>query len=174
MNQNNSYFPLFVSLDHKKIVVVGGGEIATRRVRVLLEFSCKITVVAIKASEQIESLSNEERLVLKNRSFKPEDIKNAYFVIAATDDSKVNDFIYECCKQEKCMVNHVGDRAKSDFYFPGIVKEDNLVIGVTASGCDHSLAKEATEFLKKAWMGRGKNDMERNRRWEECCKDQED
>lgn len=159
MNQNNSYFPLFVSLDHKKIVVVGGGEIATRRVKVLLEFSCEITVVAIKASKQIKSLYNEERLVLENRSFEPKDIKNAYFVIAATDDSKVNDFIYECCKQEKCMVNHAGDKAKSDFYFPGIVKEDNLVIGVTASGSDHSLAKEITGLLKKAWRERDKNNI---------------
>ena len=61
---------------------------------------------------------------------------------------KLNDDIYRICKNEGIYVNVASDREKCDFYFPGIVMEDELVVGITASGLDHKKAKKVREEIQ--------------------------
>ena len=71
-------------------------------------------------------------------------------VIAATSEWKINDEIYRICKQEGIYVNVVSDKEKCDFYFPGIFMQDDLVVGITASGLDHKKARRLREEIEKA------------------------
>ncbi len=116
------YFPMFVDLSDKKVIVVGAGTIAKRRIRVLAEFT---------------------------KRYEREDIYDAAVVIAATNDTKTNNDIYSTCKCLGIQVNVCSDKNKCDFFFPGIVKKDHVVVGVTASGKDHKEAKAATEKIKE-------------------------
>ena len=148
--RNKHYFPMFVNLENKNIVVVGGGNIATRRVKTLLKFTRNITVIAPQMTMELQELGKTGQIVTVFRPVKRTDFKQAYMVIAATSEWKINDEIYRICKQEGIYVNVVSDKEKCDFYFPGIFMQDDLVVGITASGLDHKKARRLREEIEKA------------------------
>ncbi|MDY5022543.1 MAG: bifunctional precorrin-2 dehydrogenase/sirohydrochlorin ferrochelatase [Blautia sp.] len=148
--RNKHYFPMFVNLENKNIVVVGGGNIATRRVKTLLKFTRNITVIAPQMTMELQELGKTGQIVTVFRPVKRTDFKQAYMVIAATNEWKINDEIYRICKQEGIYVNVVSDKEKCDFYFPGIFMQDDLVVGITASGLDHKKARRLREEIEKA------------------------
>ncbi len=195
--KNKPYFPMFVDLSDKKIVVVGGGNIATRRVKTLLSFTRNITVVAPqmtaellelgktgkieallrpvkrqdfefaymviaatndwKVNEQVYRVCKEEGVYVnvaddkeKCRPVKRQDFEFAYMVIAATNDWKVNEQVYRVCKEEGVYVNVADDKEKCDFYFPGVYMENELVVGITASGMDHKKARRVRLAIEAA------------------------
>ena len=148
--RNKHYFPMFVNLENKNIVVVGGGNIATRRVKTLLKFTRNITVIDPQMTMELQELGKTGQIVTVFRPVKRTDFKQAYMVIAATNEWKINDEIYRICKQEGIYVNVVSDKEKCDFYFPGIFMQDDLVVGITASGLDHKKARRLREEIEKA------------------------
>ncbi len=153
MSDKKVYFPIFVDLSEKQILVFGGGEIATRRILSLLDFGGDIKVVAPKCTNEILELSTQKLLVHEKRCYIEGEIQLPYMVLAATNDSNVNQQIYYECKQKGILVNVTSDQTKSDFFFPGLVMEEPIVIGVTASGKDHKKAKRITEQIKEMLKG---------------------
>lgn len=148
-NTDKLYFPIFIDLSEKHIVVVGAGKIASRRVRTLLEFAGKITVVAPEISEEILAMAGKGPVQLKKRAFEEADLDGADIVLAITDDKELNKKIGTLCKEKKIPVNTSHDKDLCDFYFPGVVQKENVVVGVTASGKDHKQAKEVTEKIRE-------------------------
>lgn len=143
------YFPLFVDLSAKKIVVIGAGTIARRRVQVLSDFTEHITVIASDIHADIQILANEGKLTVIQKKYEGSDINDADIVLAATNDVILNQKIAEHCIQKHILVNNCSDRSQCDFYFPGIIHTGDIVIGVTANGKDHGKAKQMTEQIKK-------------------------
>lgn len=148
--KNKRYFPMFVDLSDKSIVVVGGGNIATRRVKTLLSFTRNVTVIAPRITVELSELGKTGQIQILNRPVKRSDFRQAYMVIAATNDRKLNDDIYRVCKEEGVYVNVSSDREKCDFYFPGVFMKDEVVVGITASGLDHKKAKRVREEIENA------------------------
>ena len=148
--KNKPYFPMFIDLSDKNIVVVGGGNIATRRVKTLLSFTRNIRVIAPKVTMEMMELGKAGYVELITRPVKRTDFAMAYMVIAATNDWKLNDEIYRVCKEEGIYVNVADDKSKCDFYFPGIYMKDEVVVGITASGLDHSRAKKVRIAIQEA------------------------
>lgn len=144
------YFPLFVDLSKKNIVVIGAGKIAARRVKSLLPFAGKIKVIAPEVSSEITEMaaSSEEVLVIEQRPYEAADLDGADMVLAVTNDKELNTRIGTLCKEKKILVNVSHEKELCDFYFPGVVQKDNVVIGITASGKDHSKAREVTEQIR--------------------------
>ena len=97
--KNKPYFPMFIDLSDKNIVVAGGGNIATRRIKTLLKFTRNITVVATKVTQELMDLGKAGTVTLCIRPVKRSDFANAYMVIAATNDWKLNDEIHRVCKE---------------------------------------------------------------------------
>lgn len=145
-----AYFPLFVDIREEKIVVVGAGKIAGRRIEVLTDFCSSITVIAPEASAQVLSLEAEGKIKLISREYEKADIKGAFMVLAATDNHDINKVVYSDCKEAGIMVNIASDKSLCDFYFPGIVKKGNMVVGVSASGTAHKKARLLREAAEKA------------------------
>ena len=158
--KNKPYFPMFIDLSDKNIVVAGGGNIATRRIKTLLKFTRNITVVATKVTQELMDLGKAGTVTLYIRPVKRSDFVNAYMVIAATNDWKLNDEIYRVCKEEGIYVNIADDKSKCDFYFPGIYMKDEMVVGITASGLDHHKAKKVRIAIQKAMEEAAENDKE--------------
>ena len=98
-------------------MVVGGGNIATRRVKTLLQFTRNVTAVAPKVTAELQELGKAGYVNLIMRPVKRTDFQMAYMVIAATNDWKLNDEIYRVCKEEGIYVNVADDKNKCDFYF---------------------------------------------------------
>ncbi len=143
------YFPLFVNLEGKHVIVYGAGAIGSRRILLLLEFGCKLTVTAPRATQEIERLAEKGRLLWKRSVYQPGEIdENACLVLAATSEKEVNAQIAGECREKKIPINVSSDKGLCDFYFPGLAVKEKLVAGVTAGGEDHKLARRVTEEIR--------------------------
>lgn len=140
------YFPIFVSLKHKKCVVIGGGTIAVRRVRTLLNFCDDITVISPTICPEMENLVKENKITYCSRRYQPGDGKDVFLLAACTDDRAVNHQAGEEAKAFGAFVSVADCKEECNFLFPGIAAEEEsgAVIGVCASGKNHSLAKKLT------------------------------
>lgn len=145
-----AYFPIFINLINKRVVVIGGGVIATRRVQTLCSFGCNIEVIAPEVSESLKNLVNEEKIIWHERPYQEGDVIGATIVVAATNQRMVNHKVGQECVKLSIPVSVADSKEESTFYFPGIAKEDAVVVGVSASGTDHKLAKRVTDGIRSA------------------------
>lgn len=120
------YFPMFVDLTDKKVVVAGAGTIAKRRIRTLVKFTDELIVVAPEVNQELKQMQQEGKLTILKKHFEREDIYDAALVIAATNDNKVNQEIYTACKCLGIPVNVCADKTRCDFYFPGIAENEGF------------------------------------------------
>lgn len=144
-----TYFPIFLDMKNKMVIVFGGGTIATRRTRVLLEFGAKVQVIAPEISQELKELSQNQNLTLEYRRYRPSELQEIDLVLAVTDDETVNNTIFRECQHKNILVNVSSDQEKCDFFFPGIVQEGDITVGVTANGKNHKKAAEVTRKIKE-------------------------
>ena len=144
-----AYFPLFVNLEGKDVLVVGGGTVACRRILALAGFGCRIRVISPKLCGELETLYKEKRLVWDSRCYDRTDLENArpVFVLAAAGEETDRQVTADCRKRG-IPVNNASDRGLCDFYFPGLARDGELVAGVTASGTDHKKSAEFTAAVR--------------------------
>lgn len=148
------YFPLFVDISDKKIVVVGGGNIAARRVRTLLYFTEDITVVSPEICEELRGLADGEKGIhIVERSWQKEDLEGAQIVLAATDRKEINAQIVRLCREQQILVNTADDKSMCDFYFPSIVQKEDIVVGISSGGNSPAKVKETRLVIEEA-LGR--------------------
>lgn len=133
-------YPLMIDLKDKKIVIVGGGNVATSRVYTLLPYGPHITVISPDLHERLTSLFDEKKIHYEKRSFQPTDVKDAFLVIAATNDKKTNQLVKESCHKQQ-LYNIVDDPNGSTFHFPAIHQHHGITVAVTTSGISPTLAK---------------------------------
>lgn len=143
------FFPLFVDLSEKEILVVGAGTIASRRVRILCDFSKHLTVVAPGISPEIGELISLYGFQVEKRQFQEKDLEGKDLVLAATDDAELNREIAAMCRARRIPVNDSSEQSFCDFQFPSIVQSGDVVVGVNASGKNHRLVKETREKIEQ-------------------------
>lgn len=151
-----AYFPLFVNLEGKTVLVVGGGKIACRRILALSGFGCQIQVISPRLCEELEALYKEEGLVWQRQDYDRTFLENGRPVFVLSAAGRVTDRqVTADCRDLGIPVNNASDREMCDFYFPGLAKKGELVAGVTASGTDHKKAAEAAaalrRFIEETW-----------------------
>lgn len=146
--KNKPFFPMFIDLSDKNIVVVGGGSTAVHRIRTLLPFTRNIKVIAPKVCMEMMELGKAGYIDLFTRQVKRSDLSMAYMVLTATKDRKLNEELYRICKQEGIYINIAGDKEQSDFYFPGVYMQDGVTMGVTASGLSSKKLKKLYEEIQ--------------------------
>ena len=139
-----AYFPFYIDIENKNILVVGGGTVALRKIEKLLPFKSSITVVSSKISNEILRLN----VNTINREFADGDLENVFCVISATDDEQVNAHIFDLCSAKNILVNTVDDKEKCGFIFPAIVQKNSVTVGITTSGKSPIYAK----YLKEQFL----------------------
>jgi len=127
-------FPLFIDLQDKLCVVVGGGRVATRKVGSLAGFGAKIKVVSPKLTEQLEELESKKIIEVVKRGYHEGDLKEAFMAIAATSDKELNEKIYEYAVQHNIFVDVADCPQRCTFIFPAIVRRGDLIVGISSSG----------------------------------------
>ncbi len=145
-----AYFPVFIQLKDKKILIVGGGNIAQEKLLHLLDFTKSIKLIACEFSDEIMALININNLEFEKRPYIDMDIKEFNIVIVAVDDLIVQEKIFNEAKVlPNCLVNSVDSIDYCDFIFPSYVKKDDLIVAVSTSGASPALAKYIRKFLEK-------------------------
>ena len=143
------YFPLFVDLSEKEILIVGAGTIASRRIRSLCGFAGNMTVTAPGIRPELKELAAEYPIRILQRQFEESDLDGKDMVLAATDDRELNRAICQICRQRGIPVNDCSDQSLCDFQFPSILRQGDIVIGINASGRNHRLVKETRQKLQQ-------------------------
>lgn len=148
------HFPLFISVEKKKVLVIGAGKVALRRISALQDFGADITVIAKSVpgdqKERIECLYREGKINLMEREFRPADILTDYFmIIAASDDNDLNRNIVALGREKGILVNSASCREDCDFYFPAIAAKDNIVVGIAGDGSDHRAVADLAAKVRR-------------------------
>jgi uroporphyrin-III C-methyltransferase/precorrin-2 dehydrogenase/sirohydrochlorin ferrochelatase len=153
------YFPLFANLHGQRVLVVGGGEVAERKVRLLLEAGARVELVAPDLTEWLQHrlpkpTAGERRdrgadaIGWLAREFAPSQLAGATLVVAATSDPAVNARVAATAREQHVLVNVVDDAERSSFIVPAIVDRSPLVIAISSGGVAPVLARHVRERLE--------------------------
>ena len=135
------HLPIFINLKQKPVLVVGGGDIALRKINLLIKAQASVNCLSPLFCDGIASLSADKSVNLIQKSFEPDDIKNYSLIIASTDDSLVNSSISELAKKANIPVNVVDSPELSSFIMPSIVDRSPVIIAVSSAGKAPVLAR---------------------------------
>lgn len=137
-----SLFPIFLKLNGRRCLVVGGGTIAESKIRSLLAAEADVTVVTPEAKPALETLAAQGRLAWQQREFEATDLEGVFLVVAATDHPEVNALVYQEAVNREIICNAVDDPPNCDFYFPSIVSRGNLQIAISTAGESPAFAQQ--------------------------------
>lgn len=146
----NMWFPLFVNLENKKVLVIGGGKIAYKKITKILEYSANVTIITEKIEEekllQLENVKIIDNKRIENdKDIIGELVKDYFLVIAATNDEELNENIAKICDSRGILVNNISSKTEMNAMFGGIVKNDEFQIAVSTGGknCRRSRAMKS-------------------------------
>jgi precorrin-2 dehydrogenase / sirohydrochlorin ferrochelatase len=149
--KSQDLYPLFLKLNERRCLVVGGGGVAYRKALDLIDCGAEITMIAEKPNPECVGIASEGDIKLLIRSFRKEDLKGMFLVFAATDDSAVNAEISAIARQEGVLVNAVDDPGQCDFLSGAIVKRGPLRIAISTSGSSPFIAQKIRNDLEKRY-----------------------
>jgi uroporphyrin-III C-methyltransferase/precorrin-2 dehydrogenase/sirohydrochlorin ferrochelatase len=135
------FFPIFMDVKGKPCLVVGGGEVAARKVGMLLQSGGKVTVVAPDLCETVQALADEGEIAYRKERFQPGHLDNAVLVIAATNDRKVNEQVSQTAQAQRLPVNVVDNPDLCSFIMPSVVDRSPVLVAVSSGGASPVLAR---------------------------------
>jgi siroheme synthase-like protein len=145
----NEYMPVSLRLRDEKCLVVGGGNVAFRKIEVLREFGARITCLSPRLISGLERFKAGKKMrYVKGVYSRKTPLKRYKFVIAATDNLAINRKIAARCKDERILVNVVNKRAGADVIMPAILEKGSLLIAVSTGGRSCSRAKKVRDKLR--------------------------
>ncbi|MBF0521965.1 MAG: bifunctional precorrin-2 dehydrogenase/sirohydrochlorin ferrochelatase [Candidatus Omnitrophica bacterium] len=151
MTKMTDYMPICLKVRNEECLVVGGGNVALRKITVLMKFGAKVICLSPEFLRQIEQLGKSGRIKCVKGCYSPKiSLKKYTLVIAATDDAKVNKRIAADAARVKTLVNVVDQSAPGTVIMPAILKRPGLVVGVSTSGRSPSRAKKVRDLLSNA------------------------
>ena len=144
------YLPLFFDLRGKRALVVGGGEVAQRKVEMLARAGCAPRVVAPRIRPQIEAAAAAAGGEVARRAYRAADMAGCALAVAATDDDKINRRVFADGRKRRTPVNVVDCAPLCDFIFPALVDRGDVVAAVSSSGASPVLARRLRERVEAA------------------------
>ena len=147
--QGITYYPVFLNVEGRKCVVVGGGQVAWRKVRVLLEHGADVEVISPDLCPELAKLVQGREIHALTREYQAGDLENAFVTIAATDCGDINQRVVVEARRRAVLVNVVDDAKNSDFIVPSYLRRGELTIAVSTGGKSPALARKIRSRLEK-------------------------
>ncbi len=144
-----SFFPSYINLTNKKILLIGGGNIALEKLEKLTDFSKDITVISKDISSKFLNFAKLNNIPIENRVYKRGDIDGFDIVIVATNDISLHKEIFNESRDSRVLVNSVDNTAYCDFIFPSYIKKGDLTISISTSGASPAMAKRIRLYIEK-------------------------
>lgn len=141
------YLPIFADLKQRPVLVVGGGDVAARKVDLLQRAGAEIRIVAQSLSPELELQRQRGQLLWLGKTFDPPQLDDVFLAIAATDDNALNAAVFAEADKRRVLANVVDDQPRCSFIFPSIIDRSPLVVAVSSSGRAPVLAR----LLRESW-----------------------
>ncbi len=148
------YFPAFLDIRGKPCLVVGGGEVASRKAELLLKAGARVTMVAPALCDSADKLAERGEILHVRARFAPEHLRAMVLAIAATDDSTVNEAVFEAATQRHLPVNVVDAPHLCSFVVPSIVDRSPVIVAIGSSGKAPVLSRLLRTRLE-GWIPQG-------------------
>lgn len=145
------YYPAFFDLREKNCLVIGGGAVAERKVRRLLECDASVRIVSESLSDELQRLRQEGQIRYLAAEYSAASLNGVFMVICATDDKALNERVMRDCRSRGIPVNVVDDPDRCDFILPSIVEQGDLMIAVSTGGKSPALAKCLRKELERQY-----------------------
>ncbi|HDO1316158.1 siroheme synthase CysG [Aeromonas veronii] len=142
------YLPIFCRLDNKPVLLVGGGEVAERKARLLLDAGARLTVVAPELDPELAELAANGSIEWLAGEFAAQQLAGKWLVVAATDRREVNALVYQSANQARIFANVVDDPKRSSFIMPSIIDRSPLMVAISSGGKAPVLARLLREKLE--------------------------
>lgn len=144
-----AYYPILLDLEDKRALVVGGGQVAERKIETLLGFGASVSLSSKKLTDKIRRLVEEGKIRYLGTEFQERDLEGVFLVIAATNDKELNHRVSELAKMRGLLINAVDQPLDCNFIVPSIVKRGDLLLAVSTSGKSPALAKKLRKDLER-------------------------
>ena len=159
-----SLYPMFLKLEGRRVLVVGGGKIAAEKIYAVLRSATDVTVVAPRVVEPIRQWARQGRVRHLAQEYRQGMAHGYFLVIAATDSESVNRAVYDEASGSGALVNAVDDPDYCSFYAPSVVSRGDFQIAISTGGASPALAQQVRKELEQrygpeygpwtAWLGR--------------------
>lgn len=143
-----NYFPIHINIEYRTVVIVGGGHVATQKIASLLPAKANIVVVSPTLDESLLPLAELGQITWREKEFEARDLDDASLIIAATNDTSVNEAVQEAAQHWQ-LINRADAQAESDFITPATVRRGPLVLTVSTSGASPALARKIKADLEE-------------------------
>jgi uroporphyrin-III C-methyltransferase/precorrin-2 dehydrogenase/sirohydrochlorin ferrochelatase len=140
---------LFLRVDGRVIIVVGAGKVAERKIEDLVEAGAAVTVVAKEATPRVRDLADRGAVVWNERSFREDDLDEAWLAVAATDDPAVQSHVWEAAEKRRIFCIAVDDPPHSSAYSAAVVRRSPITIAISSSGEAPALTRLLREIIEQ-------------------------
>ena len=145
------YLPLFFSVRDRRVLMVGGGSVATRKVALLLRAGARVRVVAPEIDAELSALVEYGAIEWQARAFQDDDLNGAWLVYVASDDAKLQQHVAELAETHRIPVNVVDRPERCRFITPAIVDRAPVTVAFSTGGASPVLARRLRERIE-AWL----------------------
>jgi precorrin-2 dehydrogenase/sirohydrochlorin ferrochelatase len=135
------FYPIFLDIEKKPCLVIGGGTVAERKINGLLKAGAKVTVISPTLTKELKELARKKKIRHVPKRYRPGDLADAFLVISATDSKQVNRKIHQEAENAGRLVNVVDTPALCNFITPSVIERGALKIAISTSGRFPLLAK---------------------------------
>lgn len=152
-------FPLFIKMDGRKVVVIGGGSVALRKIRILTDYGADIRIISGEVRDELKMLAEAGSLEWQKENLTENhlpELDEAFLVICASNDETVNAMAADYCHRRHILVDCANPGEVSDCVFPSVIRRGNVVVGISTSGGVPALTRylrEKIEALIPEWYG---------------------
>lgn len=146
------HYPVILNIEDRLCIVVGGGEVALRKVRALVEKGAVVRIIAPDAVVQIKEMVEKDEVEWEQRLYESGDLEGALLAVAATDDQQINREVRHEAYTRRVPVNIVDDPEGSDFHVPSFFEDGPLLVAVSTRGSSPAVARTLRRAIQE-WMG---------------------
>lgn len=143
------YYPVFLDLQGKPVVVVGGGHVALQKIGNLVEAGAQVTLVSPDLIPELKQYVDDGKVMHIKREYEDGDMDGYFLSFVATDDGAINKVVADEARSRKVWVNAVDDVPNCDFIMPGIVQKGELIIAISTSGLSPAIARKVREDVEE-------------------------
>jgi len=143
------YYPIFLDLQGRPCLVIGGGSVAERKVEKLLNAGAEVTLISPSVTDRLKVWSDAQKICHKARAYHHGDLAPFQLAFAATDDADVNAAVKREGEERGVWVNVADDPAHCDFTLPSVLRRGELVVAVATGGSSPALSRAIREELER-------------------------
>ncbi len=143
------FYPVFINIEGKRCVVVGGGRVAERKVQALLECGADVVVVSPALTGCLKEFKRKGLIEHMNRRYRDGDLKGAFLVVSATDSQSLNEKVFGEAEKEGLLINVVDRPGLCNFIVPSVVRRGDVTIAISTSGSSPYTARWLRERVEE-------------------------